>query len=145
MLYCDTSILVPLFLHEATSGRVERFFSRQPEGELSISHWSCIEFSSLLARDVRMGLFSSKMALEIDTEFEAMVAASFFTILPTINDFSLARQFLQRHETKLRGGDALHLAIASNHGARAIYSLDQGVLKAGRLLGLPVDSGIRLP
>ncbi len=37
----------------------------------------------------------------------------------------------------LRAGDALHLAIARNHHARAIHSLDKKLLTAGRTLGLP--------
>jgi hypothetical protein len=42
----------------------------------------------------------------------------------------------------LRAGDALHLAIAGNRQAAAIYSLDKGLLMAGRLLDLPVSMGI---
>jgi predicted nucleic acid-binding protein len=44
----------------------------------------------------------------------------------------------------LRAGDALHLAVAKNHRGEAVYSLDKTLLKAGRLLGLPVSTGIRL-
>ncbi|MDE2230228.1 MAG: hypothetical protein KGL11_14465 [Alphaproteobacteria bacterium] len=42
----------------------------------------------------------------------------------------------------MRAGDALHLAIATNHGAEAIYSLDKTLLKAGRRLGLPVSAAV---
>jgi uncharacterized protein len=48
-----------------------------------------------------------------------------------------------RFETGLRAGDALHLAIADNHRAAAIYSLDKALLKAGKILDLPVRMGIR--
>jgi predicted nucleic acid-binding protein len=44
----------------------------------------------------------------------------------------------------LRAPDALHLAIAANRNATAIYTLDAGLRKAGRLMGLPVRSGIRI-
>ena len=66
-------------------------------------------------------------------------------VAPTAEDFEQSRRFLRRHETGLRSGDALHLAIASNRDARAIYTLDRGFLKAGQILSLPVKSGIRLP
>jgi predicted nucleic acid-binding protein len=42
----------------------------------------------------------------------------------------------------LRAGDALHLAIAANRHAAAIYSLDKRLLRAGEILGLPVSAGI---
>jgi predicted nucleic acid-binding protein len=74
-----------------------------------------------------------------------LIASTFLTLLPTGADFDLARRFLRNYETGLRSGDALHLAIASNHGAEAIYSLDRGLLRAGRHLGLPVESAGRLP
>jgi hypothetical protein len=50
MLYFDTSFLTPLVRQEATSAQVERFVGSLPAGELAISHWTKVEFSSLLAR-----------------------------------------------------------------------------------------------
>src|SRR5436853_87913 len=58
-------------------------------------------------------------------------------------DFETAKQFVLRYETALRAGDALHLAIARNNNAQAIYSLDDKMIRAGKLLGLPVSRGIR--
>jgi predicted nucleic acid-binding protein len=43
--------------------------------------------------------------------------------------------------TGLRAGDALHLAITANHGAKKVWSLDQGFIKAGKQLKLPVSAG----
>jgi predicted nucleic acid-binding protein len=43
----------------------------------------------------------------------------------------------------LRAGDALHLAIAKNNHAGAIYSFDKTLLKAGKVLGLPVSAGVQ--
>ena len=57
----------------------------------------------------------------------------------------IGREWLYRFETGLRAGDALHLAIASNRGADAIYSLDQLMIAAGKELGLPTGAGITLP
>lgn len=145
MHYFDTSFLVPFFVDEPTSGRVEQFLQRQPVGEAAVSQWTRIEFSSAIARQVRIGSMNPATAVAVESAFDALVAESFATIPPLPTDFDLAKQFLRRYETGLRAGDALHLAIASNHEAKAIYSLDRGVLKAGRLLGLPVRSGVRLP
>jgi uncharacterized protein len=89
-----------------------------------------------------MGNLDARAALEADAKFETMVERSFDLLLPSRNDFSLAKQHLARFETGLRAGDALHLAIAGNHRARAIYSLDKKLLRAGQMLGLPVSTGI---
>jgi predicted nucleic acid-binding protein len=147
-LYFDTSALAPLILEESTSSSVERFMAGLPEGELSISHWTRVEFSSLLAREVRMGGLERQVAEDADAQFETMVAESFVVFLPNADDFTLAKAYLHNtlakaylhnHETGLRAGDALHLAIASNRRAEAIYSFDTTLLKAGALLGLPVS------
>ncbi len=68
MLYCDTSFLAPLFLEESASPRIEAFVRALPAGNLGISHWTRVEFSSLLAREVRMGGLSAADALAVDRE-----------------------------------------------------------------------------
>ena len=143
MLYFDTSFLTPIFRKEATSNDIEEFLQRQNVGELAISHWTRVEFANVLARDVRMKVIESQTALDIDAQFEITIAHSFVVLLPDRNDFDLCKRYLQRFETALRAGDALHLAIAANHSARAFYTLDRKLLRAGKLLGLPVAAGIR--
>jgi predicted nucleic acid-binding protein len=69
--------------------------------------------------------------MRLISKCDSVVADSFVTLLPSAGDFELSKQFLRRYDTALRAGDALHLAIAGNHGARTIYSLDQGLVKAG--------------
>lgn len=142
MLYFDTSFLVPLFLQEQTSARVEHVFADLAGEHLAISHWTRVEFSSLLAREVRMGGMASAIANEVDAEFETVVAASFVVLLPNVQDYELAKDYLAHHRSGLRAGDALHLAIVRNHGCKKMYSLDNTLLKAGRSLGLPMTRGL---
>jgi uncharacterized protein len=143
MLYFDTSFMVPLILPEASSRRIQRFVRRSRTTPLAISHWTRVEFSSLLARDVRMGLLVPSTASKADEEFEAIAAETFVVLLPTADDFDLCKQFLGRFDSGLRAGDALHLAVATNHRASGFYSLDRKLLKAGRKMGLQVNPGIR--
>ncbi len=144
MLYFDTSFLAPLVLEESTSAKVERFVAGLPVGELAVSHWTRVEFASLLAREVRMGGLDGRAARAADDRFETMVTESFLVLLPNADDFDLARSYVRRHETGLPAGDALHLAIANNHRAETVYSLDKALLKAGKVLGVPVRAGIRV-
>jgi uncharacterized protein len=142
VLYFDTSFLAPLVLPESTSDKIAAFVRRLPVEELTVSHWTRVEFSSLIARDVRMSVLDAAAGERADARFEAMVDASFAVLLPNADDFGLAKRYLGKFNTGLRAGDALHLAIAGNHQAAAIYSLDKGLLMAGRRLDLPVSMGI---
>ena len=145
MRYFDTSFVAPLILPEAASDAVAGLLETLPTDELAVSHWTRVEFSSLLAREVRMGGLGADVARAADARFETMIGESFAVLLPGRNDFDLARDFLGRFETGLRAGDALHLAIAANRGAAALYSLDRQLIEAGRQLGVPAGAGIALP
>ncbi|ACI97549.1 type II toxin-antitoxin system VapC family toxin [Rhodospirillum centenum] len=145
MLYFDTSFLVPLLLPEPISDKITEFVRGLPADQLTVSHWTRVEFSSLIAREVRMGGLDAQAAAQINARFETMVDESFAVVLPNADDFDLAKEFLRNFKTGLRAEDALHLAIARNHHAMTFYSLDKALLKAGLFLGLPVTAGVSLP
>ena len=145
MRYFDTSFLVPLILPEATSDPITGFFDDLPADDLAVSHWTRVEFASLLAREVRMRNLDAAAGYAASSRFESMVEESFVVLLPNRGDFDQARDWLNKFETGLRAGDALHLAIARNRGAQAIYSLDKVMIAAGKALGLPASAGMRLP
>jgi uncharacterized protein len=142
-LYFDTSFLAPLVREEKTSSRIGRFMAGLPTGELAISRWTEVEFASLLAREVRIGAIAGDEARMVDALLEDVILQSFVVLLPSGDDYERARHYLRNYATGLRAGDALHLAIAGNHRAKAIYSLDKTMIKAGKILGLPVSAGIR--
>jgi predicted nucleic acid-binding protein len=143
MLYFDTSFLTPLFVGEATSSQVNRFITHVPAGELSTSHWARVEFSSMLGRQVRTNYMERSAALVAEEQLDLFLRRSFTVFLPIAEDFDLTKTYLRRHETGLRGGDALHLAIAANRSVAAMHTLDKTMLKAGAALGLPISAGIR--
>lgn len=72
MVYLDTSIVAPLLLPEATSDQVERYLQNFPAGELSTSAWTKVEFSSLVARKLRMGELDERQADEVRAELDHM-------------------------------------------------------------------------
>jgi len=58
-------------------------------------------------------------------------------VLPvTGSQFRAAARFADQHALGLRAGDALHLAVASEHGA-TVHTLDQRLADAGPVLGVP--------
>lgn len=143
MLYFDTSFLAPLILEEATSARIESFFAKRAPGELAVSHWTRVEFASLIAREVRMDGLDKPGALRAIAQFDELLAASFQILVPGVADYELAKAHTQNFATKLRAGDALHLAIAGNQGAERLYTLDEGLLAAARRLKVPASRGIK--
>jgi uncharacterized protein len=142
MLYFDTSFIVPYILPEATSTRIQQFFREHQGEELAISDWTRVEFASMLMREVRLGGLAEQTAREADARFETAVAQSFVVVLPDRIDFDLCKRYLLRFETGIRVGDALHLAIANNHNAQTLYTLDKKLIRVGKSLGLPVASGL---
>ena len=142
MIYFDTSFLAPLILPESTSDKVTAFVRALSIEEQVASHWTTLEFSSLVSRKVRMGDLDVEGAASADIRFEAMMEEFFAVFLPTRDDFDLAKRYLMKFETGLRAADALHLAVASNHHATAIYTLDKRLITAGKMLGLPAAMGI---
>jgi predicted nucleic acid-binding protein len=143
MLYFDTSFLAPLLLEESTSARIEAFFAKLPVGALYVSHWTRVEFASLIAREVRMGGLAEADARLAIGQFDELVADSFQVLAPSVVDYELAKGYIQHFATKLRAGDALHLAIASNNGAKMLYTLDEGLLSAAKLLKVHASRGIK--
>ena len=140
--YLDTSFLAPLIREETMSIPVTQFVAGLPPGELAISRWTEVEVASLLARDVRMGAIERGEARRADMLFGDLVRQSFIVLSPDSGDYDLARRYLHTYESRLRAGDALHLAIAANCRADFIHSFDKTMVSAGKLLGLPMIGGI---
>jgi predicted nucleic acid-binding protein len=138
MIYFDTSFLLPVVLREPTSNRIEEVLLSALGADYSISRWTLVEVASALARHVRMGTFTGTVARAMEAEFDEMIAESFSVLTPGADDFALAQRYLRDHQSGLRAGDALHLAIAANNRADAVYSLDKTLTRAGLHLGIRV-------
>jgi predicted nucleic acid-binding protein len=143
MLYFDTSFLAPLILQEATSENIEAFFAKLPAGQLYVSHWTRVEFASLIAREVRMGGLVERDALLAIGQFDELVAESFQVLAPSVVDYEQAKGYIQHFATRLQAGDALHLAIASNNSAKTLYTLDEALLNAAKLMKVHASRGIK--
>lgn len=142
MIYLDTSFLTPLFRAEELSERVESFLAVQPPGTLAISHWTRVEFASAIAREVRMKSITATTARNLIEEFDALADAALHVLIPAAADFDLARNFVAAFATRLRGPDALHLAIARNHGVKEILTLDADLIHAAKKLDLVARRGV---
>ena len=91
-----------------------------------------------MAIKLRTGQISLEQRAAALAMFNKLVAES-FTVLPvTGGQFRAAARFADQYALGLRAGDALHIAIASEHGA-TVLTLDQRLAEAGPALGVPAQ------
>lgn len=139
MVYLDTSFIAPFYIEESTSQQIEQFLLQLGIDEIAISYWTYVEFSSLVARRLRMGEINQDHADQIMAMFEYDMCLSFNLLMPSISDYELACKFLQKPNTGLRAGDALHLAIAHQYQLK-FYTLDKLLVKIAPSLNIKVNT-----
>ena len=138
MLYVDTSVLVPALTNEPRTREIQDWLAAVPTGQLCVSDWVMTEFSAALSVKLRTAQLEAVHRADALAVFAELIDASFEVLPVSSLDFRTAGRFADQYTTGLRAGDALHLAVAYNHGAR-VRSLDQSLVKAAHALGVSAD------
>jgi predicted nucleic acid-binding protein len=133
--YLDTSVLVAALTLEAATDRVQKWFDRQTVGTLSISDWVITEVASALSLKIRTGQISSEHRARVLTQFTRLAANSLLVLPVQSVHFHTAARFTDQADLGLRAADALHLAVAADHGL-TVLTLDQKLAQAGITLGI---------
>lgn len=135
MLYLDASVVVTALANEAATDRTLAWLRGLPAGEIFISDWVTTEVSSALSIKVRTGQIDLMARPRILQEFNRMAQETFGIVEIRAPHFHNAARFADQHTLSLRAGDALHLAIASDHGL-TLCTLDRRLAEAGPALGI---------
>lgn len=133
MLYLDTSLLITAVLKEAETARIQLWLAQQ-EDDVVISDWSVVEFASGIAR--------KQNAKEIAPE-DRIAALTWMRQLSgeTTGLLTVSRDAMRRAAdaintgVRVRGADALHLAVAEEYSA-TLCTLDKEQAVAGQAMAI---------
>jgi uncharacterized protein len=135
MLYLDTSILVCALTHETDTAGVQAWLARQDANDLSISDWVVMEFSSALSIKLRTGQLSGEHRAAALAAFTRMATETLNVLSIERASFRRAASFADQSALNLRAGDALHLAICADNGAK-LCTLDRRLGDAAPSVGV---------
>jgi predicted nucleic acid-binding protein len=137
MLYLDTSLFVSLIAVEPSTSAAQQWLGEQGEEELVISDWVVTEASSALSVIQWVTGLDEHGRSRAERNLQALTAAVLGNLPVTRQAFRTAATTAGRADLNLRAGDALHLAVAAEHGAR-VATRDTRQAEAGKRLGLDV-------
>lgn len=134
--YLDASVLVPLFVFEPSSPVVRRWVADRFGGGITTSRWGAVEFASAVGNRVRRGDLTAIAGSAAIAAFEREFVEALTLEEAVPEDLDFARRAIAHFDRGLRGGDALHVAIALRIDAALLVASDRRLADAARAFGL---------
>jgi predicted nucleic acid-binding protein len=136
LIYVDTSLLLPIYVPEVNSEKANRAI--EGAEELLVSDLTVAEFLVGLARKMKLAELPPERAAQIREAFEKHIAEGHLQRVEVVGAHSeAAGQLALRSPVILRTLDAIHLAVAVEHGA-TMATLDGRLSEAARAFGVEV-------
>lgn len=136
--YLDTSLLVAATTIESKTDAVLRWLGGSPSTTFAISDWTVTEYSAALSIKLREKAIDAGYRAKALSKFAWMCTDSLVILPVQASQFRDAARFADQFALGLRAGNALHLAVAAEHGA-ALYTLDKRQFAAGAKLGVRTE------
>ena len=137
--YFDTSLLVGLFVDFDAFAKSAKEIYVDAEDPLVVSDFAAAEFSSVIARLVRMDLVSEDDARAIFSRFDAWRTRSAQAAHVSDIDVQTANAIIRRLDLNVRAPDAINLAMAQRLGA-SIATFDRRMSDNAQALGLAITA-----
>lgn len=138
-IYADTSALVALFAKESAAHAI-RLWLENESNVLCSADWCVTEVSSALSTKVRSNALTQQDADFAWETFEQSCQGD-LELLPVLpQDFSHAAQLCRVAASRLRAGDALHLAVALRQNCQQLLSFDRNLNINAQATGLKLVS-----
>ena len=134
--YIDTSVLTGAYCAESGSKRAQNVLQRcQPV----ISGLVKLEFSSSVARKLRMKTYSKTEAALVIRQFHEHIRQGIFeTTAIKESHYDLANEWITSFVTGLRALDALHLAVAHSNQL-PLVTADTILARSAKRLGVAAE------
>lgn len=135
--YIDTSVWCAYCFHENEGAAVIDWMAQADMSHLGTAWWAETEFASALSIQVRKkALTGPRLQLARERFAEAMDMVHRLNVIEA--DFLQAADWVADAASGLRGGDALHLAVAQRHGCKAVATLDATMRASAQRLGFRI-------
>jgi uncharacterized protein len=133
-VYFDACVLVPIFVAEDSSERVNSFLDGLA-ARIQISDLGVAEVGAAVSRRVRMGDDSEAVGLETLAAFDEWVMAATVRHAIEPDDVRRAGALVRRFDLKLLTPDAIHLAVCERLGFQ-LATLDRRLAAAAEMIGV---------
>jgi predicted nucleic acid-binding protein len=137
MFYLDSSVVVALIVNEPHSPRVDAWCAARAGEEIALSRWVETEVAAALSGKARLERAGDRLLAEARSRFAEVLRSSRRLPIYAVH-FDLATRFASQPDTRLRSGDALHLAIAAE-AAATLCTLDRRQADAAAILGVSYE------
>ena len=134
-VYVDTSVWVAVLTQETSAEALMQTLEAEA-GQLLTAIWTRTELASALGIKARRQELTQERVRQLMQEFELWVADGLAAMPVDSMDFLQAARLCESIDSKLRGGDALHLSVAKRCQATHLLSLDKDMLENATRLGM---------
>ena len=140
MIYLDASVVVAALTNEPRSSVVRAWLAGKDDNGLAVSHWTRVEVASALSIKARRSELSAEQQRSAMDVLDVLAngVTNWMIAAPIVADFELAEQLSGQAKLNLRGGDALHLAIAHRHDW-VLATLDKAMRNAAERAGIILE------